>query len=167
LTWDWNPYIVEGAIVDPGPYYPSPGGNVDWIGADGYQQIDPNTGEPKTIGAIFGAWYTEFGNSTYNKPMMIGETGSCEEYQIPLQSTDQVSYINTLSSTLAPPDVTFPQVQALIYFDANGMYTFGQNNTPCLWNLNPNINPGDSISGLQAFANLADSPTFSATVTEP
>jgi hypothetical protein len=106
LTYVWNPNIVDpnlaqisGNAVDPMPYYPGIG-SVDWIGVDGYDVIDSTTGQPATFSAIFTRWYDEFSPSTYGKPMMIGETGSCQAYEIPQFTSDQAGYILSLQTYL-------------------------------------------------------------------
>ncbi len=173
LTYVWNPSVVDaspeygsGKVVDPLAYYP--GSNyVDWIGVDGYQRLDATGQQPVTFSALFSPWYSTY--STYNKPMMIGETAGCQIYSSPPYNADQVSWIQTLETSLKqrvpPPGNSWGQVRALMYFDAPGGYSIkGQ---ACDWRLNPAQKPGDSISGLTAFANLANDSFFSPKISAP
>ena len=72
---------------------------VDWIGADGYA----TTSTTASVANDFGAWYSDF---SAEKPLMISQTAA-----IP---TQQAQYIEQLSTM----PVQFPQVRAVVYFDA-------------------------------------------------
>jgi hypothetical protein len=169
LTWDWNPNVVSTAQypsppVDPVAFYPGTG-SVDWIGADGYQELDGEIPEePKTFPAIFSGWYGEFNG--YGKPMMIGETGSCQYYDTQgAFNTDQIGYLQTLQSTLDNIEPAYPNIRALLYFDADGLYQ--PKGQPCNWWLSPAILGNDTVSGIQQFSTLANDAFFGAKVTEP
>ena len=104
---------------------------VDWIGADGYdrQQLGEDA-----FATQFGAWYEMFHGR--GKPMMVAETGA---------TTDQAAYLRGIADVL-PTD--FPEIKALIYFDAAGEID---------WRLG-----SYGATGLSAFADLGRQPYFTA-----
>lgn len=105
---------------------------VDWIGVDGYVR-DPNPrAAPSAFGRIFGAFYERFHG--YGKPLMIAETGA--------RPRAQPGYLSNLARLLP---ARYPQVKALLYFDAAGPR--GD------WSL--------TVAGRHAFASLAANPYFS------
>ena len=73
--------------------------DVDWIGADGYAISDPTA----SVVSDFGAWYSEF---SVDKPLMISQTGAIPALQ------------SRFMAELATVPVIYPQVRAVIYFDA-------------------------------------------------
>jgi len=135
VTFDWNPNVANSlnGYPDAKNYFPG-AATVDWIGADGYAK-ENGQGNPLTFTDIFSPWYSEYDNSTYgNKPLMVGETGSCSIYAPP--QTTQAEYISNVES-LFDNNVTpnFPtDIRALNYFDAQGQYQI--NNHYCDWFFN-------------------------------
>jgi hypothetical protein len=170
ITFDWNPNVSDTDVgynnglalaADPSGFYPG-SGSVDWIGADGYSKLSNNFPSlPKTFSDVFGVWYNEF--SSYGKPMMIGETGSCRYYGDNNLFPDQSGYIQQLENVLGPSG-SYPNIAALNYFDAPGGYNpvVGQN---CNYDLDPNPQATDSISGIAAFTALANDSKFLNRVT--
>ena len=73
--------------------------DVDWIGGDGYATSSATA----SVASDFGAWYSAFSG---RKPLMISQTGATPVLQ--------AAYIADLSTI----PVQFPQVRAVIYFDA-------------------------------------------------
>jgi len=157
VSFDWNPNVNDNSADDAQwpdfkPYYPGPS-YVDWIGADGYNKEDSN-GNPVQFTGIFNAFYSNitqqvgyYGNGL-QKPMMIGETGTCQQYTTP--HNDQVSF---LQDVIADMPTNYPDFVAIDYFDAKGRY-----NPPggCYWTFNS--------SGLQEFATMGQQPYFQPTV---
>lgn len=131
----WNPGFGGS---DPAGFYP---GNdaVDWIGIDTYQRTTT-----ATFANDFDSFYQQFSSSIYgNKPLMVGENGShnIADYATELQS-------GYLSGLLADVQANrYPLLKAYCYFDSSGAH--GN------WVL-------DSSGGLNAFAALAASASFSA-----
>jgi hypothetical protein len=149
VAFDWNPNITHDLYVDPATYYPNPS-EVDWIGIDGYNKKGDN-GKPVGFSAIFTPLYTEFtGNKAYfgNKPIMVGETGSCGEYTFP---NDQASFLESIAREVGNPPAQFPDIHAINYFDAPGQYS------GCTWSL--------TSAGTAEFAKLAALPYFSHRIT--
>jgi beta-mannanase len=72
---------------------------VDWIGADGYA----TSSSTESVANDFGAWYANFSGE---KPLMISQTAAIPALQ--------AQYIEQLSTV----PVQFPQVRAVVYFDA-------------------------------------------------
>lgn len=103
---------------------------VDWIGIDNYDHA--GTGAA-AVTKNFGTFYQAFVG--YSKPMMIGETGA--------EGADQAAYIGGLGQVLP---VSFPQIKALVYFDAPGPHG--------AWAIAP------GSSSMAAFASLAHDPYF-------
>ena len=102
---------------------------VDWIGADGYDRQQLGAA---TFTAQFDDWYAMFHDR--GKPMMVAETGA---------TTDQAEYLRGIAEVL-PRD--FPEIKALIYFDAAGDID---------WRLG-----SYGATGLAAFAELGRRPYF-------
>jgi hypothetical protein len=169
LTWDWNPNVQDvdanygvTNIVDPQPYYPG-NGTVDWIGVDGYSKLTSN--HPKNFGEVFSQWYNEFSASQYNKPMMIGETASCQYYGKFDMLPDQLGYIQGLETTLNPGQSgSYPMIHALLYFDAPGAYDPNPPGNSCTWSLDSNVENMESISPLQGFTTLAGDSYFASKI---
>jgi beta-mannanase len=171
MTWDWNPnvqdidpltYDFPGQAVDPSPFYPT-NAYVDWIGVDGYsKQVSPMVqgSPPKTFDQIFSGWYSEFNTNAYGKPMMIGETGSCQYYDNnPDYTPDQIGYLASIQTSLESPQ--YAMIKAVDYFDAPGSYDVnGSAQDPCTWSLSAQILPEDSISGLTELRSIANDPFF-------
>jgi len=120
---------VSGGVTKMAQYFPG-ASYVDWIGADGYDRKATGTA---AFSQVFGPWYSAYAG--YAKPMIIGETGA--------QAVDQVAYIQGLASELP---TTYPQIKALVYFDAPG--------TSGVWTL--------TAPGAAALAAMASSSYFSA-----
>ncbi len=127
VSFVWCPGI-SGGLTGMAAFFP--GANyVDWIGVDGY---DRQRNGQQSFADIFGAWYSAY--VSYNKPMMIGETGA--------MANGQTLYIQGIGSSLP---TQFPKIKALVYFDARG--------PAAPWQLTGN--------GLEAFHELAANPYFS------
>ncbi len=127
VSFVWCPGI-SGGQIESAQYFPG-AAYVDWIGADGYDRKDQGA---QAFAQVFGAWYSAY--AAYGKPMMVGETGAT--------ATDQAAYLQGIGSALPSQ---FPDIKALVYFDAPGPAD--------LWVLTPD--------GLQAYGQLARSPYFS------
>jgi beta-mannanase len=105
---------------------------VDWIGVDGYvRDADPHAAR-SAFRRVFGQFYERF--SRLGKPLMIAETGALPRAQS--------AYLSNLARLLP---AAYPQVKALVYFDAPGPR--GD------WSL--------TMSGRRAFVSLATHPYFS------
>jgi hypothetical protein len=168
LTYVWNPSVTDadpeygpGQVVNPLPFYPGDG-VVDWIGLDAYQRLTSSSPpEPASFTSLFQPWYNTY--SPHGKPMMIGETASCQAYSIPQYTSDQASYILSLQSNLEA--ASWKQIRALLYFDAKGTYQVG--NTLCNWILDLQPIGSDPTSGIAAFTALANDKFFSPPVEQP
>ncbi len=84
-------------------YYPG-GSAVDWIAADG-RAMPGDKAPPAAPSKEFGSWYSAF--SSAGKPMMVSSIGA--------DSGAQPAY---LAQILSEFPSQFPQVKALVYFDA-------------------------------------------------
>lgn len=96
-VWLWS--VSDGGNPI-GPYYPG-NSQVDWVGMDVYD----------STGAAFGPTFSTMYNvlATYNKPIMISETGAAASIQ------------PTFFSQAAPTLQTeFPLVKGFVYYDAIG-----------------------------------------------
>lgn len=107
-------------------YYPGDN-SVDWIGVDAYAY------RGQDFSTLFARFYDRF--ASHGKPIMVAETGAL--------GADQPAY---LASILASAPSDFPQIKALVYFDAPG----------------PRGNWSFTTSGLAEFAQLARNSYFSA-----
>ena len=96
----WCPGVSSG-LTRMEPFFPG-ASYVDWIGADGYDR--QSTGAA-AFSQVFGPWYGAY--ASYAKPMMIGETGA--------MPADQAAYIQGMAAQLP---TSYPEIKALIYFDA-------------------------------------------------
>ena len=126
VSFVWCPGI-SGGVAESAQYFPG-AAYVDWIGVDGYDRKGEGAGG---FAQIFGAWYSAYAG--YGRPLMIGETGAI--------ATDQAAYLQGIGSALPSQ---FPDIKALVYFDAPGPAD--------LWVLTPD--------GLQAYRQLASSSYF-------
>jgi hypothetical protein len=169
ITYDWNPNVIDsdpqelgtGTIVNPNAYYPGPT-EVDWIGADGYDRLLNN--QPKTFSQVFSQWYGWF--SSMGKPMIIGETGSCNQYGSLGFATNQVAYLQDLQSSLETSN--WSAIRAVMYFDAKGNYVIGpHNNIFCDWNFDTSIEQPQNMTGIQSFAAIAQDAFFTPVVPTP
>jgi hypothetical protein len=102
VSFVWCPG-VSGGVAKMAPFFPG-AAYVDWIGADGYDRKAQGT---QAFADVFGAWYAAYAG--YQKPMTIGETGA--------MAIDQAAYLSGIESALP---TQFPNVKALVYFDAVG-----------------------------------------------
>jgi hypothetical protein len=102
VSFVWCPGVT-GGVAKMAPFFPG-AAYVDWIGADGYDRRAQGT---QAFSDIFGPWYAAYAG--YQKPMMIGETGA--------MANDQAGYLSGIESALP---TQFPDVRALVYFDAVG-----------------------------------------------
>jgi beta-mannanase len=112
-------------------YYPG-GSVVDWIAADGGTRPRDES-QPTAFAGEFGSWYSAF--SPAGKPMMVSSTGA--------DSGSQPAYLGQISSDLPSQ---FPQVKALVYFDAPESSSADQ------YQLDP--------AGAASFRQLAAAPAF-------
>jgi len=152
----WNPNVVN-AISSAGPYaayYPGPA-SVDWIGFDGYDK-ENTAGNPIGFSSVFAGDLRAVAvtnRSMYGgKPLIIGETGSCNEYADP---DTQAEYLSAVSTTLKS-GVPWSSVGALTYFDAPGSYTL-PNDGHCTYSLQSGLAQWDALSAnpyFEAFANI-------------
>jgi hypothetical protein len=125
LVWAASTAVSAGERLDdfyPGDEY------VDWIAADGYSR--------RTLGkdgfsAQFLEWYDLF--KDHGKPMMVAETGA---------TGDLTEYLKGAAEAVP---TQFPQIKALVYFDATGNID---------WRL------GSHAGGIEAFAALGQTPYF-------
>jgi mannan endo-1,4-beta-mannosidase len=128
VAFVWCPGIT-GGLAKMAAYFPGVG-YVNWIGVDGYDRRQTGAA---AFTSLFGAWYATY--SADEKPLMIAETGA--------EPIDQAAYLQGIESSLP---TQFPEIKALVYFDAPG--------------------PAGSWalvgSGLDAFHRLATDPYFSA-----
>jgi beta-mannanase len=112
---------------------------VDWIAADGFDR----SSSPPTVGLVenrFAAWYSTF--STFNKPLMISDTGAVTGQSPSVQDT----YLDLLGSMLP---TSFPLIKAVIYQDGRSP---GPTGDPYDFTLDP--------TGLAAFDALSAAPFF-------
>ncbi len=84
-------------------YYPG-AQYADWIGADGYSVSNSTA----SVAQDFGTWYTDF---SADKPLMISQTAALPSLQ--------AQYIQQLSTV----PVQYPQIRAVVYFDAPDVTT--------------------------------------------
>jgi len=154
----WNPNVTN-SISSAGPYaafYPG-AGYVDWIGFDGYDK-ENTSGNPVGFSNIFAGNLKDVAVTNAplygGKPILIGETGSCNEYVDP---NTQAEYLASVSSTLKSGVAPWTFVKALLYFDAPGSYTFA-NGGQCTYSLQSGLAQWDTLSG---------DPYFEAFVTIP
>lgn len=160
ITFIWNPDDWDdaspGDAVDPTNYYPG-SAYVDWYGIDGYSKEVGGT--PLTFDQVFGnfmAWLSNKSSSFGQKPIMIGETASCQIYSYP---NDQASYLQGAQSVLEDPTnyPNYTNVHAFLYFDAPGGYQPGGIN--CYWSLDAGAPPPET-SGQYEFAALGQDAYF-------
>ena len=122
VVWLWNP--SAGGTNDGTGYYPGDA-QVDWVGIDQYDRSDVS----------FSATYSLYAPlSTYNKPMLIAETGA--------NPSNQVAFFQGAVSALKSQ---FPLVKGWMYFDSAGAID---------WHL--------TAAGTTAFATMGADPYFSA-----
>jgi hypothetical protein len=129
VAFVWCPGVGKPAGWD--RYFPGADG-VDWIGIDGYVRDANPAAAGTAFTRVFGSFYERF--AATGKPMMVAETGALPG--------SQAAYLASLPTVLPK---AFPQVKALVYFDAAGPR--GD------WSL--------QSDGLRALAGLAANPYFS------
>ena len=165
ITFIWNPNAwnapgsdnysdTNTAPVEPWSYYP--GANyVDWIAFDGYSRLD-SSGIPYTFDKIFQYDINYVTDPSFgNKPVMIGETGACNNYPVPNNQTWQAQYLSSIQTEL-DNGIQYPTLAAFMYFDAPGQYKFVPYGTTCDWSL---INTDQSF-GLTQFDGIGADPLF-------
>lgn len=121
-VWVWCPNATDdpSANTDPWNHWTNyyPGDNyVDWVAVDGY-----NWGSTTTFGT-WQSFVSVFGNGTSGvyadyaatKPFMIAETASAESGAP--AGTSKAQWITDMANSL---QTTFPNVQALLWFDSVG-----------------------------------------------
>jgi len=164
VSMDWNPNVTGGASIA-GPYlgfYPGPS-YVDWIGFDGYDKEDPNNNYvPLGFPNVFQADLTAVATDATDyglKPMIIAETGSCDQYTSPYTQPQYLSSSIGIQQTLESNVAPWTSVKAIMYFDAPGHYNPPQSPpSTCTYTLN---------SGLTQWNTLSAQPYFQATVAIP
>lgn len=150
----WNP-SVSNTINNAGPYQPFyPAGYVDWIGFDGYNKENPaNADLPPGFNGIFAASLNDVTSNTAfygSKPIIIAETGSCNQYTQPGET--QAAFLAQAESTLKSGVAPWSSVKAFVYFSSPGNYT-APGGAPCTWTLG---------SGLAQWITLASDSYFQA-----
>jgi hypothetical protein len=124
VAFVWSPGI-SSTLAKMATFFPG-AASVDWIAVDGYA-----LGTASDFGQIFGGWYSAYVRNS--KPMMVAETGA--------NPTEQAAYLASISSELP---TRFPQIKAVVYFDASG----------------PRGHWALSTAGLSAFGALARTSYF-------
>jgi len=89
---------------------------------------------------------------------MIGETGACNNYPPPNQNWQQ-PYIQSITTEL--DNGVYPNVHALLYFDAPGSYNFTQGGA-CDWSLKDQ----SGSAALTQFYIMANDPNFTGMITQ-
>jgi beta-mannanase len=134
VAFVWSVDTSSPADSNFASYYPG-GDVVDWIAADG-GTTPGDESQPSAFTAEFGPWYAAF--STAGKPMMVSSAGA--------DAGSQPAYLGQVASALSGP---YPQIKALIYFDAPQLASGDQ------YQLGP--------AGLASLQHLAESPLFEPT----
>ncbi len=116
VIWVWNP---SGNGMKPGAYYPGDS-QVDWIAFDWYDSFNnffqttyTLTYNNKTRRDVW--TYPYLAAHFPNKPLMIGETGAVQDWQL--------SYFNGDPSDLNADQslqTSFPRIKAYVYWDSKG-----------------------------------------------
>ena len=103
---------------------------------------------------LFSGWYAEYDSSMYGKPLIIGETESCQLYVSPkLTQPQYIADIRSKFDTDISP--TFPMdIKALNYFDARGNYN--PEHQFCNW-----VFSNGSGQGLSTWIGLGQDSMFS------
>jgi len=125
VTWVWCPaigYVAMGLAQDNespaqvAAFYP---GDVytDWTCADAYDKPSPG-------GGVAWAWSNApqiF--ATIPKPMIIAETGECNENELTSscsgQTVTQATYVSQLQTALQSGGILYPYTKAVLWFDAD------------------------------------------------
>ena len=104
-TWRFVWSVDTSSAADPNfaSYYPG-GTVVDWIAADG-GATSSDRSQPAAFASEFGQWYSVF--AAASKPMMVSSTGA--------DAGSQPAYFRQI---LAALPAHYPQIKALVYFDA-------------------------------------------------
>lgn len=100
VAFVWCPSANSNHMAD---YYPGDAW-VDWIAADGFDREKANAPD---FAGVFGDFYNQW--SGRGKPMMVGSTGAL--------AADQPAYLQGIARDLR---TKFPNIKAVIYFDALG-----------------------------------------------
>ncbi|HEV3153753.1 MAG TPA: glycosyl hydrolase [Candidatus Baltobacteraceae bacterium] len=145
VTWLWNPDYTPTWYA-PSNFYPGDS-YVDWVGDDEYDKCS-NNGNLCSTGNGFTATINPFySNAPTTKPLMVGETGSCQQYGAPYS---QSQYFTDATNDIAPgSQQVFPNIGAFMYFDAAGQFLNGQ----CSWVIAPG-------SATQSFSAMGLNPYF-------
>jgi hypothetical protein len=135
VEFAWIP--MAGSFYNGQPLRWYPGDQfVDWVGADGYNWSPGRQGfDWRSFHEIFAAFYI-WAAST-GKPIIIGETGVQER-----ASGEKAAWLNSVDDTMIE---TFPEIDALCYFDTQGRWDWRIDTTE---------------SSLAAFTALAVNPYF-------
>ena len=130
----WSVDTSSAADPNFASYYPG-GTVVDWIAADS-GATSSDRSQPGAFASEFGQWYSVF--AAASKPMMVSSTGA--------DTGSQPAYFRQI---LAALPAHYPQIKALVYFDA------------------PDLTSGDQYqlgtAGATSFQRLAASPVFNPT----
>lgn len=155
ITFVWNPNVSkafsDGAATDAQPFWPG-SAYVDWIGVDGYSKEPAGGGNPALFDDIFHGFFEEF--ASYGKPMMITETGSCQQYT---GKYTQEAYIADAANQITLDSLYIGSVNAFMYFDGHSSQYQIPNIGPCKWVFDSN--------GLQAFTTMGSEDPFRPMVT--
>ncbi len=132
-AWVWAPNA--SAFADPSRvqgYWPGDG-EVDWIGADGYNWYGcRNRTDWRSFGQIFQPFYN-WGMARH-KPLMVAETGTTED---PADPGRKRAWYTQAASALRG----MPGVRAVVFFDSNNTCRWWVDTTP------------ESLQGFRALAN--------------
>jgi hypothetical protein len=135
VRWVWCPNASAFADGEAQAFYPGPD-FVDWTCADGYNWAPGRAGDDyRSFKDIFGSFY--YWAAQQNKPIMVGEFGVQER-----NPGDKAQWISDAREAIKSD---FPQMKAVIYFNANKDYD---------WRLTT------SDSALAAFRQMANDPWF-------
>lgn len=109
VIWVWCPTSYGFDVGRVGPFYPGDA-FVDWVCADGFNWAP---GKPNAAWASFKDVFADFyaWGTTHGKPMMVGETGTEER-----NASEKAQWITDARNVIK---TTYPQIKALVYFDAN------------------------------------------------
>jgi endoglucanase len=141
VQWVWCPNAYAFSTGEAQQFYPGDA-YVDWICADGYNWAParPNS-QWVSFQNIFTSFYAW--GAPKAQPLMIGETGVLEN-----APGDKAAWITAMGTTVK---TTYPEIKALVYFDAYATANFGGWYD---WRLDT------STSSFNAFKALAADPYF-------
>lgn len=154
FVWCPNHYPADADLVK--KYYPG-GDYVDWLCMDGYnwtnQNGDPGYPDWQTFDQIFAPLYTVFTSDTAffgDKPVMIGEFGSCEASAVNDPGLSKADWITETMNTIKGE--TYPKIRAFYWFNADK--SGSANQYECNWRID------SSPASETAFRNAVSDPIF-------